>query len=94
MEKYEDEVLEDIGLLRQMSAPGQAVAEWLRAHSEFAPEELRTINVDPLSLFARAAETVRRHKKGLAQLGTLGVSSLSVGFAAGAVIAPRLRHSH
>lgn len=76
MERIEDqEVIDDLGLVSRL----QELAEPVRA-----------IAVEPLSLAGQAVESFNRHRKGILQLGALGLGTLTAGFATAAL---RTRHA-
>jgi hypothetical protein len=58
------------------------VTEWVRQHTEFAPEIVRNISFEPQSIIEKGVSWVRRHKKAAAALGGTALGGL--GFAAGA----------
>jgi len=66
-----------------------SVGTWLRQHSEFAPEVVRNISVDPQSLIERGLSLFRRHKKAAAAVG--GTALGGIGFATGAAV---FNHRH
>lgn len=66
------------------------VSDWVRQHSEFAPEIVRNISFEPQSIIEKGVSWVRRHKKAAVAVGGTALGSL--GFAAGAVTATH-RHA-
>jgi hypothetical protein len=77
--EIEDDVYVALPIWRNLNG----VSEWVRQHSEFAPEMVRNINFAPQGMIERAVSLARRHKKATAAIGGTALGSL--GFAAGAV---------
>jgi hypothetical protein len=80
----EVEIEDDIYVAMPIWRNLNGVSQWVRQHSEFAPEMVRNINFEPQNIIEKAASLVRRHKKAAAAVGGTALGSL--GFAAGAAI--------
>ena len=76
MRRFEEEVYDDFGLSAAVNEH-IAVAEY---------------SADGVSFIAGALEEFRRHRKGIAQLGALGVGALGAGFASGALVFSHRAH--
>jgi len=85
--EIEDDIYVALPIWRDLNG----VSEWVRQHSEFAPELVRNISFEPQNLIEKGVSAVRKHKKTAAAIG--GTMLGSLGFAAGAKTFSH-RHAH
>jgi hypothetical protein len=89
MSEYEPggdaEIENDFFLARPIRENLGQVTEWVRQHTEFAPEIVRNISFEPQSIIEKGVSWVQKHKKAAAAVG--GTALGGIGFVAGAVTA-------
>lgn len=73
MERFEEaDLIEDMGPVIRLR--------------EVLPEPIRSFTFDPQDIYERFIGSYNRHRKGIVKLGGLGIGTLGLGFAAGAMV--------